>query len=108
MKRQTIAPLFAALAIGLIMSATWADSEAHQTGQTSPGQNTPEQIRRCNEQYAACIASKGCGPTSTAEQRAACERQCVNDSPALCLQYRRAPRTGIAVPPQGGVLQTRP
>ena len=107
MKRHTIAGLCAALALGLVMSAAWSDSDAHQTGQSPPGQNTPEQVRRCNEQYAACIASKGCGPNSTAEQRAACERACVNDSPALCLQYRRAPRAGgIAVP--NGVLQTRP
>lgn len=108
MKRQSIVPLVAALALGIVMSAAWSESDAHQTGQTPPGQNTPEQIRQCNEQYAACLASKGCGPGSTAEQRAACERACVNDSPALCLQYMRSPRGArIAVPAQG-TLQTRP
>ena len=103
MQRQSTASVFAALAFGLVMSAVWADSEAHQTGQGPPRGNTPEQIRRCNEQYAACLAAQGCGPTSTQEQRTACERACVNDSPALCLQYRRAPRQGVTAP-LGGVV----
>ena len=103
MNRQPIAALVAALALGLVMAAAWSESEAHQSGQGPAGGNTPEQIRRCNEQYAACLAAQGCGPTSTQEQRAACERACVNDSPALCLQYRRAPRQGVSAP-LGGVL----
>jgi hypothetical protein len=107
MKRQTIASVVAALALGFAMSAVFGESEAHQTGQTPPGQNTPEQIRRCEEQYAACLESEGCGPNSTAEERTACERACVNDSPALCLQYRQSPRGQRFRAPLGAVL-TRP
>ena len=103
MTLQTMASLLAAAMFGVIMAAAGGESGATETGQTPPGQNTPEQIRRCNDQYAACLASKGCGPTSTAEERAACERACVNDSPALCLQYMRLPRQRIRAP-LGGVL----
>lgn len=102
MERHTTTTLLAALAFGLVMAAASGASQARQ----NQGQLSPDDIRRCEQEYADCLARVGCTGNETPQERALCEQRCEFYGPLWCQpSARQGP--AISVSPNGTLQRRR-